>query len=50
MKSLDSRWHVFAMAMACVITSATLFSGFSQGPRDLEDYAMAEPFSSAYYQ
>ena len=50
MKYLDSRLYVVAMVMACVIASATLLSGFSQSPRDIEDYAMAEPFSSANYQ
>lgn len=50
MKYLDSRLYMFAMVMACVIASATLLSGFSQTPRDIEDYAMAEPFSSAYYE
>ena len=50
MKYLDSRLYVFAMVMACVIVSATLLSGYSQGTRDAEDYAMAEPFSSTYHQ
>lgn len=50
MKYLDSRLYVFAMVMACVIASATLFPGYSQNTRDAEDYAMAEPFSSAYHQ
>ena len=50
MKYLDSRLYVFAMVMACVIASATLFPRYSQGTRDAEDYAMAEPFSSAYHQ
>lgn len=50
MKYLDSRLYVFAMVLACVLASATLFSGYSQNTRDIEDYAMAEPFSSANYQ
>lgn len=50
MKYLDSRLYAFAMVLACVLVSATLFSGYSQNTRDVEDYAMAEPFSSANYQ
>ncbi len=50
MKYLDSRLYVFAMVMACVLASASLLSALSQSPRDIEDYAMAEPFSSANHQ
>lgn len=49
MKYLDSRLYVFAMVLACVIASATLLTGYSQNSRDIEDYAMAEPFSSVYH-
>ena len=50
MKYLDSRLYVLAMVLACVIASATLFTGYSQDSRDIEDYAMAEPFSSVYHR
>lgn len=50
MKYLDSSLHVLAMVLACVIASATLLAEYSHSPRDSENYAMAEPFSSVYHQ
>lgn len=50
MKYLDSRLCVFAMVLACVIASATLLAGYPHNPRDIEDYAMAEPFSSIHHR